>query len=72
MASWVPTRPNYTINTDDSLTINYLVYNGVPVNSYGSNIVNFHPVNLTGTSVTLTSLVVSPGGIQNRIIDLRR
>lgn len=63
---------NYTINTDKSITVNYLVYNGVPVNSYGSNIVNFHQVNLTGTSVTLTSSVVSPGGIQSRTIDLKR
>ena len=63
---------NYTINTDNSLTVNYLVYNGVPVNSYGSNIVNFHPVNLTGTSVTLTSSVASPDGVQNRLIDLKR
>lgn len=63
---------NYTINTDKSITVNYLVYNNVPVNSYGSNIVNFHQVNLTGTSVTLTSSVVSPGGIQSRTIDLKR
>ena len=63
---------NYTINTDKSITVNYLVYNGVPVNSYGSNIVDFLPVNLTGTSVTLISSVISPGGIQNRTIDLKR
>jgi hypothetical protein len=63
---------NYTINTDKSVTINYLVYNGVPVNSYGSNVVNFRPVNLTGTSVTLTSSLVSPAGILNRTINLKR
>lgn len=63
---------NYTINTDKSITVNYLVYNGVPVNSYGSNVVNFQPVNLTGTSVTLISSLVSPGGIQNRTINLKR
>lgn len=63
---------NYTINTDKSITVNYLVYNGAPVNSYGSVITNFHQLNLTGTSVTLTSLVAAPGGIQSRTIDLKR
>ena len=63
---------NYTLNTDNSITVNYLIYNGVPVNSYGSIITNFHQVNLTGTSVTLTSSVASPGGIQNRTINLTR
>lgn len=63
---------NYTINTDKSITVNYLVYNGAPVNSYGSVITNFHQFNLTGTSVTLTSLVAAPGGIQSRTIDLKR
>ena len=63
---------NYTINTDKSITVNYLVYNGAPVNSYGSIITNFRQVNLTGTSVTLTSLVASPGGIQSRTVDLKR
>lgn len=63
---------NYTLNTDNSITVNYLIYNSVPVNSYGSIITNFHQVNLTGTSVTLTSSVASPGGIQNRTINLAR
>jgi hypothetical protein len=63
---------NYTIDTDKSITVNYLVYNGAPVSSYGSVITNFHQVNLTGTSLTLTSLVASPGGIQSRTIDLKR
>ena len=63
---------NYAINTDKSITVNYLVYNGAPVSSYGSVITNFHQVNLTGTSVTLTSLVASPGGIQSRTIALKR
>ena len=63
---------NYTINTDKSITVNYLVYNGAPVNSYGSIITNFHQIKLTGTSVTLTSSVASPGGIQSRTIDLKR
>lgn len=62
----------YTINTDKSINVNYLVYNGVPVTSYGSNITNFHQVNLTGTSVTLTSSVASTQGIQSRIIYLKR
>jgi hypothetical protein len=63
---------NYTIDTDKSITVNYLVYNGAPVTSYGSVITNFHQVNLTGTSVTLTSLIASPGGIQSRTINLKR
>lgn len=63
---------NYTINADGSIVVNYLVYNGVPVSSYGSIITNFRQVNLTGTSVTLTSSVASPGGIQNRTINLTR
>jgi len=63
---------NYTIDTDKSITVNYLVYNGAPVSSYGSVITNFHQVNLTGTSVTLTSLIASTGGIQSRTIDLKR
>jgi len=62
----------YTINTDKSITVNYLVYNGIPVTSYGSNITNFRQVNLTGTSVTLTSSVASTQGIQSRIIYLKR
>lgn len=63
---------NYTINADGSVVVNYLLYNGVPVSSYGSIITGFHQFNLTGTSVTLTSSVASPGGIQNRTINLRR
>ena len=63
---------NYTINADGSIVVNYLFYKGVPVNSYGSIITSFHQVNLTGTSVTLTSSVALPGGIQNRIINLTR
>ena len=63
---------NYAINTDKSITVNYLVYNGAPVSSYGSVITSFRQVNLTGNSVTLTSLVASPGGIQSRTIDLKR
>lgn len=63
---------NYTINTDKSITVSYLIYNGLPVSSYGSVITNFHPVNLTGTSVTLTSLIASPAGVQSRTIDLKR
>jgi len=63
---------NYTINTDKTITVNYLVYNGISVNSYGSIITNFHQVNLTGTSVTLTSSVASTQGIQSRTIALKR
>ena len=63
---------NYTINTDKSITVNYLVYNSLKVASYGSIITNFRQVNLTGSSVTLTSSVVSPGGIQSRMIALKR
>ncbi|MBS1519522.1 MAG: hypothetical protein JST50_00890 [Bacteroidetes bacterium] len=63
---------NYTINTDKSITVNYLVYNSLKVASYGSIITNFQQVNLTGTSVTLTSSVVAPGGVQSRVIALKR
>ncbi|MBV8390921.1 MAG: hypothetical protein JO080_14045 [Mucilaginibacter sp.] len=62
----------YTINTDKSITVNYLVYNGIPVTSYGAVITNFHQVNLTSVSVTLTSSVASPQGIAYRTIDLKR
>ena len=62
----------YTINTDKSITVNYLVYNGIAVTSYGSVITNFHQVNLTGSSVTLTSSVASPQGIAYRTIALKR
>jgi len=63
---------NYTINTDKSITVNYLVYNSLKVASYGSIITNFRQVNLTGTSVTLTSSVIAPGGVQSRTIALKR
>jgi len=63
---------NYVINTDQSITVNYLVYNSLTVASYGSIITNFHQVNLTGSSVTLTSSVVAPGGVQSRTIALKR
>jgi len=62
----------YTINTDKSITVNYLVYNNMPITPYGSIITNFNQVNLTGTSVTLTSSVASIQGIQLRTIDLKR
>jgi hypothetical protein len=63
---------NYTINTDKSISVNYLVYNSVPVNGNGSNVTNFKQVGLTGNSVTLTSSVASTTGIIIRNIDLKR
>jgi len=63
---------NYTINTDKSISVNYLVYNSVPVNGYGSNVTNFKQIGLTGNSVTLTSSVASVTGIIIRNIDLKR
>lgn len=63
---------NYTINSDKSISVNYLVYNSVPVNGYGSNIINFKQLGLTGNSVTLTSSVASTSAVITRYIDLKR
>jgi hypothetical protein len=62
---------NYTINTDRSITVNYLVYEGVPV-VYGSYLTSFSQVALTGNHVTLVSSIAGTLSVNTRYVELKR
>ncbi|HTD41916.1 MAG TPA: hypothetical protein VK671_14910 [Mucilaginibacter sp.] len=62
---------NYTINTDQSITVNYLVYNGAPV-VYGSHVTNFTQVGLTGNHVTLVTSMAGTMSVNTRYVELKR
>ncbi len=63
---------NYTITTDNKIQLIYSYYANVPVTNYGSVVANFEPLNLTTSSVTLTTNTVTANGATARIINLKR
>jgi hypothetical protein len=63
---------NYMLSNDKTITVNYLVYNGVPVNSYGSVIANFKQVDLTANTVTLLGATSGTISLSYRSIHLKR
>ena len=62
---------NYTINTDRSITVNYLVYNGLPV-TYGSYLTSFSQLGLTGNHVTLVTSLAGTLSVNTRYVELKR
>jgi hypothetical protein len=63
---------NYNVPADNKITVNYTYYNDAQVSSYGSVVANFNEVNLTSTTVTLSSNVITTQGIFSRVLNLKR
>ena len=63
---------NYTIDANNSVVFNYLYYNNAPVSKYGSVVANFKAINLSNSTVTLSSKVVTTQGIFSRVINLTK
>lgn len=62
---------NYTLNTDRSITVNYLIYDGAPV-VYGSYVTSFTQVGLTGNHVTLVTSIAGTLSVDTRYVELKR